>query len=327
MRPRYIILGLALFLGIGTLWYHFMEGMKFIDAFYMAVITITTVGFREVKPLSPEGKLFTVFYLFLGLGFISYSFFSIGERIFEGTLKNMLERRKMREIEKLRDHYIICGFGRMGRFAVRELLKKKVPMVVVDNSQDAVEELKEKGIPYILGDARLEEVLISAGIERARAIACLLRSDADNLYTVFTAKELNPEIFVVSRAEDEISCKKLLKAGADKVILPYEEGGVKIAQTLLRPTLLEFFDLIIQKEHVPLEVDELRLTSSSQFLGKTLKDSGIRQKYGMIAIAVRKKGNIIFNPDPELVLEEGDSLILIGERKMFEKLFRDELSG
>ncbi len=326
MKIRYVVIGLFLVITAGMAWYILFEGMGIIDAFYMAVITITTVGFKEVKPLSNPGKVFTAIYIFVSLGFISYSLLSIGERFFENTVINIFLRRKMREIEKLKDHYIVCGYGRLGRFVVRELQKRGKALVVIDRDPEAISELEDKGIPYIEGDAREEEVLIKAGVKRARGIACLLESDADNLYVIFTARELNSDIFIVSRAESELGVGKMRKVGADKVILPYEEGGIKIAQTLLRPSLLEFFDLIIQRDHVSLEVDELIVKEGSRFIGKSLKDSGIRKDYGMIAIAIRKGERIIFNPDPDLVIEKGDILILMGEREMFEKLIGDEMA-
>ncbi len=323
MRLRYVLFGFFLIVLVGVCGYHFIEGFGLLDSLYMSVITITTVGYREVKPLSQVGKVFTVFYIFGSLGYISYAFFSLGERFFEETFRNISLRRRRGKLKGLENHFIVCGYGRIGHFVVRELEKSGESFVVVDNNPEVLEDLKEKGIPFVEGDAREEEVLLRAGIKNARAIACLLETDADNLYVVFTAKDLNKNIFVVSRAEDILGYKRLLKAGADKVVLPYEEGGMKIAYTLLRPSLLEFFELAVQRELIPLELDQVRVDGSMDFCGKRLRDSNIRGRYGVMVIAIKRGEETHFNPDPDMVIEEGDVLILMGEREGFERLSRD----
>lgn len=320
MRIFINILGIFLLILLGTIGYVLIENLKFIDALYQAVITITTVGFREVKPLSEPGKIFTIFYLIFGLGFVSYTILTIGQRVFEITLFGFLTRRRKRGLRKMENHFIICGFGRLGQFVARELEKEKKKFIVIEKEPEGIVILKEKNYAFIEGDAREEETLIKAGIKKAKGIACLLGNDADNLYVVFAAKELNPNILIVSKAEDEFSYKKLVKAGAHRVILPYEEGGMKIAQTLLRPSLLEFVDFIVQREHLSLRVEELEVKENHEFSNKPLKDSGLRQRYGMIAIAIRREGKMIFNPAPEEIIKPGDVLILMGEVKDFEKM-------
>lgn len=320
MRIFFNILGIFFLIFLGTLGYILIEHLEFIDALYQAVITITTVGFKEVKPLSHAGKMFTIFYLIFGLGFVSYTILSIGQRIFEITLFGFLTRRRKRGLRKMENHFIICGFGRLGQFVSRELEKEKKKFVVIEKEPEGIEILKEKKYAFMEGDAREEETLVKAGIKKARGIACLLGNDADNLYVVFAAKELSPNILIVSKAEDEFSYKKLVKAGAHRVILPYEEGGIKIAQTLLRPSLLEFVDFIVQREHLSLRVEEVEVKEEQEFSNKPLKDSGLRQKYGMIAIAIRREGKMFFNPAPEEIIKPGDVLILMGEVKNFEKM-------
>lgn len=319
MRIFINLVGIIFLIFIGTIGYILIEKINFIDALYQTVITITTVGFREVKPLSNSGKIFTIFYLIFGLGFVSYTILNIGQKFFEATLFGFLTRRR-RSLRKMEGHFIICGFGRLGQFVSKELEKEKKQFVVIEKDPQCIEILRERGYSFIEGDAREEETLLKAGIKKAKGIAVLLSSDADNLYVVFTARELNSNIFIVSKAEDELSYKKLIKAGVNKVILPYEEGGIKIAQTLLRPNLLEFVDFIVQRQHLSLRVEEIEVKKEHEFSGKTLKDSGLREKYGMIAIAIRKGENMIFNPGPEEILNPGDILILMGEIKNFEKI-------
>ncbi len=319
MRPRYILAGLIAVIVAGTLGYHFIENISLLDSIYMSVITVTTVGYKEVKPLSSYGKIFTVFYILGSIGFISYSLFSLGEKFFEKAFRGILLRRR-KKVKGMKNHYIVCGFGRLGHFVVRELSKNGVPFVVVDNNPEVLEELRERNIPFVEGDAREEEVLINAGIKSAKAIACLLDSDADNLYLVFMARDLNKSIFIVSRAEDTVGYKRIVRAGADKVILPYEEGGVKIAYTLLRPTLLEFFELAIHRELLSLELDEIEVDETMPFCGKNLIESGIRENYGLMVIAIKRGEKTFFNPDPKMVIQKGDTLILMGERPGFEKM-------
>ncbi len=320
MRILLHILGILILILLGTMGYLLIEKMVFIDALYQSVITITTVGFKEVKPFSQTGKIFTIFYLIFGLGFVSYTILTIGQRVFEITLFSFLTRRRKRGLRKMEDHFIICGFGRLGQFVSKELEKEKKKFIVIEKEPEGIDVLKGKNYAFIEGDAREEEILIKAGVKKAKGIACLLGNDADNLYVIFTAKELSPNILIVSKAEDEFSYKKLVKAGAHRVILPYEEGGIKIAQTLLRPSLLEFVDFIVQRQHLSLRVEEIEVKDDYEFANKTLKDSGLRQKYGMIAIAIRKEDRMIFNPDPEEVIKPGNVLVLMGEVKNFEKM-------
>ncbi len=319
MRIFINISGIIFLILIGTIGYILIEKINFIDALYQTVITITTVGFREVKPLTNVGKIFTIFYLIFGLGFVSYTILNIGQKFFETTLFDFLTRSR-RSLRKMEGHFIICGFGRLGQFVSKELEREKKEFIVIEKSPECIEILREKGYAFIEGDAREEEILLKAGIKRAKGIATLLGNDADNPYIVFTARELNPRILIVSKAEDELSYKKLIKAGANKVILPYEEGGIKIAQTLLRPNLLEFVDFIVQRQHLTLRVEEIEIKEDHEFSGKKLRDSGLREKYGMIAIAIRKGDNMIFNPGPEEILNPGDIIILMGEIKNFEKI-------
>lgn len=319
MRIFINLIGIIFLIFIGTIGYILIEKINFIDALYQAVITITTVGFKEVKSFSNAGKIFTIFYLIFGIGFVSYTLLNIGQKFFETALFDFLKRRR-RSLRKMEGHFIICGFGRLGQFVSKELEKEKKQFVVIEKDPECVEILREKEYAFIEGDAREEEILLKAGIKKAKGIATLLGNDADNLYVVFTARELNPTIFIVSKAEDEFSHKKLIKAGANRVILPYEEGGIKVAQTLLRPNLLEFVDFIVQRQHLSLRVEEIEVKEGHEFSGKRLKDSGLREKYGMIAIAIRKGDNMIFNPGPEEILNPGDILILMGEMENFEKI-------
>ncbi len=320
MRIGIIFFILISYLFLGTLGYRIIEGWNFIDSFYMSVITLTTVGFREVYPLSNNGKIFTSLYILFGLGFFYYAFFTLFEFVFKRTSFVWYKRTMESKIKKLKNHYIVCGFGRMGSYTVNRLLQERKDFVVIENNPELINELREREILFIEGDAREEDILLKANIKNAKALASLLPDDADNLYVIITAKELNPKIFIVTKASDKDGERRLLKAGAHRVILPYEEAGSKIALSLLRPNLREFIELAHKGTHLEYQVEELYIDEKSPFKDKTLRESGLRREYGMIAVGIVKKGKLIFNPEPDTKIEKGDILILLGEKEGFEKL-------
>ncbi len=321
MRFFIIFTALILYILFGTFFYMYIEGWRdFVESFYMSIITLTTVGYREVRELSTKGRIFTSFYILFGLGFFYYAFFTLFEVVFKRTSFVWYKSKMENKIKKLKNHYIVCGFGRMGSYTVNRLLLEKKDFVVIENNPEAISELKEREILFIEGDAREEEILIKANIKNAKAIASLLPDDADNLYVIITAKELNPDIFIVTKASDKDGERRLTKAGAHRVILPYEEAGSKIALSLLRPNLREFIELAHRGTHLEYQVEEVYIDEKSPFNNKSLKDSGLRKDYGMIALGIVKKGKLIFNPEPEIKIEKGDVLILLGEREKFEKL-------
>lgn len=305
----------------GTLGYHLIEKMQYLDALYQTVITITTVGFAEVKPLTPKGKIFTILLIGVGLGIVTYGLTQVGRWLLEIKLLEAFGRRGIKSVKKLENHYIICGYGRMGSAAVERLIAEKVPFVIIENNPEVIDETIRKSVPFIIGDATEEEILKTAKIEKARGLAALLQSDADNLYLVLTARAMNPNLIIVSRAITEEAERKLYRAGANNVIAPYRISGHRIALHLVNPSLMDFVDLAILKKDLELEMREYTVKKGSPLEGHSIKDLDIRRKTTVVVVAVRRDGEMMINPDPELVLKAGDILLLLGEKKMLELFY------
>ena len=313
---------LFLIIMIGVFGYHFIEGWSFLDCFYMTVITIFTVGFKEVRTLSPQGQFFTIFIILSGVGTAIYAFTKIAEIVFEGRVNEIWRRKKMdKEIQNLKDHYIICGYGRMGRIVSHRLEEEKLPFVIIENKPEKIELLKkERKYLFIDGDATTEENLIKAGIKNAKALAALLPSDADNLYLVLTVKLISPSLFVLSKALDEEGEKKILQIGANKIVSPYMLSGLKIAQGLIRPTLVDFLDVIIRRKELSLSMEEFIVKKSSKIADKNLMESDVRKETNIIIVAVKKPGKeIIFNPSSDFVAKAGDTILVLGDKEEITK--------
>jgi len=323
---RPIILFISLLL-IGTIGYHVIESISFLDSLYMTIITIFTVGFREVTPLSPLGQIFTIFIILGGVGSVMYAFSKLAEIMYEGTINKIWRRKRMeKKIQKLKDHYIICGHGRMGNIVRERLEGENLPYVVIDNSKEGLVELKGKqDCLHMEGDATNEEVLIKAGIKRAKALAALLATDADNLYLVMTVKLINPSLFVLSKVMEEEAERKILQIGANKVVSPYKLSGLKMAQALIRPTLVDFLDLIIRRSELSLSMEEIVVKKDSRIVGSTLAECDIRRNSNVIVVAIKKPGEeIVFNPSPSVDLVPGDTLLVLGDNAdidLFEKTY------
>lgn len=312
----------------GTLGYSLIDGFTPLDALYMTVITISTVGFREVGVLSTAGRIFTILLIIAGVGTVFFVFTSAAQKAIEGALKGFVGRRKMeKEVEKLHDHYIICGYGRMGRSICKELWKKTIPFVCIEKDGELIEKLKQEAFLWIHGDATEEEVLLRAGIERANGLVACVKSESENVFITLTARGLNPALCIVARAEDEGSERKLTRAGADKVISPYHIGGLRMAYSLLKPAVCDFIELVTSSEHLELEMEELPLRTLSPLPGLPLGDSKVREALGTsIIVAVKKStGHMLFNPPPDTVMELGDTLIVLGKPDELKKL--EELVG
>jgi voltage-gated potassium channel len=290
-----------------------VEGWGLLDSFYMTVISLTSVGFGEVHPLSNAGKLFTVLVILGGVAVVAMAL-GFGSRIvLEGQLERLMGRRKVeKEIARLRDHYIVCGYGRMGRIISREFQKKPVPFVIVERDPEIFRSI-DPGVLAICGKAEEDAVLKSAGIERARGLVSVVSSDAENVYITLTAAGLRPDLHIVARAGDEGAERKLLRAGATKVVCPYAIGGSGIANAILRPAVVDFIELVTRREHLELQMEEVRVAPTSPLAGRSILQTGLRQRYGAIVVAV-KKGNdhMQFNPEPDHRIESGDRLIVLG---------------
>ena len=309
----------------GTFGYEFIEeDFNFLDSLYMAVITISTTGFKEVKPLSDMGRVFTVFLIISGVLAIAYTGGKAAQLIIE---KQFFRRRKMsKELGALKDHYIVCGYGRMGRQIVDSLEYQKQKFVVIENEPSKIEILTEKEILFVDGDATNDETLISAGLERAKGLVAVVRTDAENVFTTLSAKELNPNIYVVARAIDEGTESKLMKAGADRVVKPYELGGNRMVQLLLRPGIIDFIDTVARDRNLAINMEEISIVNSKHFVGRSLAEAMKREDLNIIIVSiVRADGQFIYNPTSKTIFESHDRLIAIGEKADLEKL--TELCG
>lgn len=309
----------ALFLGVvvitGIAGYHFLEGYTWLEALYMTIITISTVGFREVRPLSPTGMIFTIALLIGGLGVVLYTAVTVTTKVVEGEFQQFFGRKRMeKRIDALADHYLVCGCGRIGEVICRELASKPVPFVVIEQEEGRVRKVEEAGYLLLKGDATDEKVLLAAGAMKAKGLFATLPVDADNVFVTLTAKELNPSIFVVARAETERSERTLAHAGANKVISPYAMGGHRMAQAALRPAVVDIIELATHYHSLELQLEEIVVPPGSPCEGVTLRDSGLRQEPGVIVVAIKQaSGGMIFNPSADEKIEAGDRLVALGE--------------
>jgi voltage-gated potassium channel len=295
--------------------YMLIEAANFPDALYMTIISITTVGYREVFELSPHGKLFTIWVIISGLGTFFLMAGRIAESAFEGNIRRILGRRKMKTLLQLKDHIIIAGYGVMGEQVCRELYKAKLKFTVIENNKERFANAEERGYEVINGNATDETMLRLAGVDKARTFISLLSSDVDNVFTVMTARDINPKIFIITRAMDASNQKKLYKIGANRVIAPYELSSRRIVNTVLRPNVVDFIDVMVFGPDMALSIEEITVQEDSPFAGKEIKESGLRQQYNIIIIAIKRKEQMFFNPAPDHRILAGDILILVGEKE------------
>ncbi len=320
-----VLVGLT---GLGTVGYRVLEGFPWLDALYMTVITLSTVGFEEVHPLSPAGELFTVFLILAGVGTAGYMISRMGQLLLEEEFFAALRyQRREREVRKMEDHFIICGFGRTGRLVAQRLRRMGARVVVVDHDTEALLVADEEGFPFVHGDATEEEVLERANIHRARGVAALLDTDAQNLYLVLTARALDPRVKIYAKVVEEKARKKFLQAGADWVIPLYETSAHRIAMEMFSPSFVEILDVVSSGQEVFLRVDEFTLTERSPIVGQSLAGANVRQRAGAMVIGVVRGGTMMFNPDPHMPLQVGDVLWVMGEPEHIEKFRRLFVNG
>lgn len=327
LRKELIAGGIALFgvaLG-GTLWYRFVEGWSWSDAIYMTIITLATVGYGETNPLGNRGRLFTISLILMGVISIGYIVNRFTEAVIQGYFQEGIRAsRRRRFVDSLNEHYILCGFGRTGRQIAKEFKAEGIPFVTVDSQSEPVEEALEMGYLAVQGDATLDETLLKVGIERGICLVAALPSDAENLYTVLSAKTLNPQIRAIARASTEEALTKLKRAGADAVVSPYITGGRRMAAAALRPQVLDFMDGILTGSDRSFYLEEFAIDPQScPAVGQTLREARLRSQSGALVLAIRRvDGTLIAGPNGETQLLPGDLLICMGTAEQLRELNR-----
>jgi voltage-gated potassium channel len=306
-----ILLFLATLL-IGMAGYHRLEGWSAFDALYMTVITVATVGYGETHPLSPAGRIFTIALILMGVGVLTYGVTAATAFVVEGTLANLIGRRKMEaELRKLCDHVILCGAGETGRHIAEELSKTRVPFVVIDKDGDRITSLEKIGpLLAVAGDATQDDILLRARILQARGLIAALPQDRDNVFVVLTARALNPNLRIVSKASGMESRPKLAKAGADATVSTSAIGAMRMASELIRPTVVSFLDTMLRADGGNVRIEEVTLPPRSTLVGRTLREAAIYEQTGLLVIAIGKGRTYECNPSPECRLQEGDGLIV-----------------
>jgi len=299
----------------GTAGYVILEKWTAFDALYMTITTITTVGYREVHDLSDTGRVFTLVLIVSGVGTILYTLNNAARILVEGEIQEIFGRRKLeKKIKELKDHYIVCGYGRMGTVIGRELKEKGARFVVIEKGPMDGESV-EPDVLFVRGDATKDEVLKEAGIERAKGLISVLSTDAENLYVVLSARVLNPDMNIVARAGEEGSEQKLLRAGADRVVSPYYIGGMRIAHTVLKPSVVDFIEFATSAGNIDLQMEEISVREGASIAGTTLDECGIGRELGIIIVAIKRSGgDMRFNPTFRTTIKPGDVLIALGER-------------
>ena len=326
----YIKLKLSLFfllltIAFGTTGYVVVEGMTPYEAFYMTLITISSVGFSEIKPLSDLGRGITIVIIILGISLLTYTLGQVARIFVEGELRRVLGRRKLeKQIAALKDHYIICGYGRIGQIIVKELRATNIPVVVIEQNQASIEELEAEQILYLNMDATSDDSLIAAGLERARGLVTAVSSDADNVFIALSAKGMRRDIFILARASDEKNESKLLRAGASRVVCPYQMGGRRMAEILHKPTVVDFLDQTMMHSELGLQMEEAIIAEASPITGKTVVSSNLRQNFGVIIVAIkRKSGEMVFNPGPGEIFNAGDVIVVIGKKAELRRMSKE----
>jgi len=327
---RYVILILipTVLMTAGTVGYYLLEEpYSLFDALYMTVITLTTVGYAEVHPLSPPGRVFTIILLLVGVLTFFYTVTELVRVVISGEVQQLLGKRRMeRSLAGLSNHMIICGYGRMGRHVCWEFSREGLPFVIVDRRPEVLRDFDLAHGIALEGDATSDEVLKRAGVERARALVTVAASDADNLFITLSARLLNDKLFIVARAEGELAEQKLRRAGANRVVTPYAIGGAKVAMAVLRPAVVDFIELATRTEHLDLQIEETLIQDGSKLAGATLHASRLRQDLGVIVVAIKRAdGRLDANPSGDAIMEAGDTLIALGARQNLDQV--DVLAG
>jgi voltage-gated potassium channel len=324
-RRTRLTLSIVLTVGLiffGTGGYMFIEGWPFDDALYMTIITMATVGYGEVHQVSDTGRIFTIFLIVMGVGYFMYVVGTIVQFLVEDRIRVILGRRKLdKQIARLEGHFIICGYGRIGRVLTRYLTERYLDVVIIEKNCMRQPAMDEDGVLFLMGEATDEEVLIKAGIRKAKGLVTAVATDSDNVFLTLIAKQLNPNIFIVARAIQNTAKRTLQAAGANKVISPYDLGARRMAHAILRPTVIRFLELAFADESTDIQLEEIEVKPTSRLLNTKLKDSGIRQELDLIILTIKKSDDtMIFNPKADTCIESQDTLVVVGRAKSLKQL-------
>ena len=325
IQPLYISIGLLLaIITAGIIGYMVIEGFTFTDAFFMTIITIATVGFREIHPLSAAGMYFTAFLIIFSFGIFAYAVTTLTRYVVDGALGHYYKSRKVRnKIDKLKGHVIVCGYGRNGRQAVHELLEHKANLVVIEREEQSMENIIEgPNLIYISGDATRDEVLQMCRIDTAKALITTLPLDSDNLFVVLTAREMNPDLIIISRASNEHSDSKLKRAGATSVIMPDRIGGQRMAKLVAQPDVVEFLEYLMLQSSENVILEEVTCQElHPYFEGKSIRELDIRNESGANIIGLKRADHsFVINPLPEIILNSTDKLFVLGKKNQITRL-------
>jgi voltage-gated potassium channel len=306
----------------GTIGYMTIEGWRVLDALYMTVITLATVGYQEIHPLSDAGHIYTIVLIITGVGFFLYVAGAVIQFMVEGRVRILMGRRRLdRKTARLKEHYIVCGYGRIGKVICSRLAREKLDLVIIDKDPELAQTLDDLGFVYVCEDATDEAALLKAGVLKAKTLIAALGTDTDNVFLVLSARQLAPKLHIIARAGTEAAKAKLAAAGANSVEAPYETGAATMAQRIVQPTVTNFLDLALAHQNKEIQMEEIPVAASSRLKGVMLKDSGIRQKYNLIIIAIKKADDrMLFNPSFEAKIASGDTVIAVGEPSNLNKL-------
>ena len=319
---QFALSAVAVLIAIGTIGYKLLIGAGWFDCFYFTIITLTTIGYGEIEGMTEPARYFTAFLIVTGVTTIGYALSVAAQSVLEFELVQTFGKRRMyKDIGKLTGHYIVCGSGRIGSRVIREIARSGQEFVVIESNEVIAERLLAQNYLVLMGDATDDDVLLGAGVDRARGLVCALSSDPDNLYVTLTARDLNKDLMIVARANDESAVNRLRKAGANRVVSPAITGSNQMAQVLLKPAVADFLELATMTEKLELEIEQIEISISSPFIGHPLKDTGIRSDLDIMVIAIRRAdGNMIFNPSADTLIQERDALVALGSHVSLEAL-------
>jgi voltage-gated potassium channel len=313
-------LALLVLFGVGTFGYGFIEGWTWMDGLYMTFITLSTIGFQEIHTLSDAGRLFTLGLGITGIGLLTFVVARSAQLLLAS--ERLRERRLMKQIGKLSNHYIICGYGRVGERLAEDLETADRSFVVIERAEEEIGQLREQNRLHVKGNAEDEETLKTAGIDRARCLILTLPEDSSNVFVALTARQMNPDLFILARTVDHDNRNKLLHAGADKVIAPSEVGADRMAQVVLRPNVDNFMERVLHAHALSLQIDEVEVHPSAPLAGQSLAESNFRQQFDAVVIGIidAETGDMTFNPTPSARIEAGDILIVLGDSEVIQTL-------